>query len=133
VSGAVILASVAYLLGSLETEPIQFFMLHSELLAAQPSSQQIRVGGIVGRGSMAQDRTGSSTIFELVEPDDLVALTTKVGPTVRVRFRGTLPAGFSEEGAVIVRGRLENGVFESNEIITRCGKYERLSPADTPR
>ncbi|MBU1099398.1 MAG: cytochrome c maturation protein CcmE [Bacteroidetes bacterium] len=47
------------------------------------------------------------------------------GVELKVVYKGTIPNNFESSTSVVVTGKFKNGIFQANEILTKCpSKYE---------
>ena len=78
----------------------------------------IRVGGNVVKGSITRDVASQTITFEVTDGD----------ATFPVVYRGLAPDTFSDEGEVVVEGRLAiEGTIHATTVLAKCGsKYEAV-------
>ena len=78
----------------------------------------IRVGGNVVKGSVTRDVASQTITFEVTDGD----------ATFPVVYRGLVPDTFSDEGEVVVEGRLAiEGTIHATTVLAKCGsKYEAV-------
>ncbi len=78
----------------------------------------IRVGGNVVKGSITRDVASQTITFEVTDGD----------ATFPVVYRGLAPDTFSDEGEVVVEGRLAiEGTIHATTLLAKCGsKYEAV-------
>ena len=78
----------------------------------------IRVGGNVVKGSITRDIASQTITFEVTDGD----------ATFPVVYRGLAPDTFSDEGEVVVEGRLAiEGTIHATTVLAKCGsKYEAV-------
>ena len=89
-------------------DAFQYFYSPSDIVEKQPEEGRvIRVGGLVEEGSLT--KTGETVRF----------VVTDGGNTIAVTFTGILPDLFTEGQGMIATGRLQNGVFEADEILAK--------------
>lgn len=75
----------------------------------QPDTR-FRLGGLVVEDSIRRESDGLTTVFEVT---DLIR-------TVQVRYKGILPALFSEGQGVVTDGRLDaGGVFIASQVLAK--------------
>jgi len=88
-----------------------------------PPGTRIRLGGLVGEGSIVRG-AGSTVQF---------AVTDATGDLVRVRYTGILPDLFREGQGVVTEGRFETGsdVFTADTVLAKHDeKYMPKEVAD---
>jgi cytochrome c-type biogenesis protein CcmE len=82
---------------------------------AKNANHLIRLAGRVKEGSIAKDPNSMQLDFELAGREHMVP----------VRFHGVVPQNFQQGREVVVEGRLFEGVFAAEKILTRCeSKYK---------
>ncbi len=85
-----------------------------------PPGTRIRLGGLVGEGSVVRG-VGSTVQF---------AVTDATGETVQVRYTGILPDLFREGQGVVTEGRFESGsdTFTADTVLAKHD--EKYMPKD---
>ena len=116
---------VTYLIWTGVSETMVYYLTPVELMErveADPSFHQVgvKVSGQVVPGTYHRGDGG-----ELVHVFDVGDLADE-SVTFTVEFRDALPDTFTEDVEVVLEGRLrEDGVFEANTLLTKCGsRYE---------
>lgn len=124
IGGAVIAATVGYLMVTGMRDSMVYYHTPSELMAkltADPSYAELglKVGGRVAPGSVTFDQRSLDLRFQVL---DIVDGTT----AFPVHFQGPLPDTFQEGRDVVIEGRFTSaGVFEATTVLTKCGsRYE---------
>jgi cytochrome c-type biogenesis protein CcmE len=109
--------STALVLSAL-SHKIVFFYTPSELQASKlKQDSRIRLGGLVEKGTVQQGM------------DAAVRFTVTDGKAVLpVVFAGILPDLFREGQGVVAEGRLENGVFQADNVLAKHD--ENYMPAE---
>jgi cytochrome c-type biogenesis protein CcmE len=90
---------------------IVFFYSPTDLLA-QPAAagRDVRLGGLVEKGSVAKDGDGVTTRFRV----------TDLKRSLLVAYKGVLPDLFREGQGVVVEGSLlPDGSFRANEVLAK--------------
>ena len=97
---------------------IIFFYSPTDLIEKNPDpKQRLRLGGLVAEKSLK--KLGDAMIT--FEVKDAVK-------TVRVRYKGILPALFREGQGVVTQGRFVSGIFEADEVLAKHD--ENYMPAE---
>lgn len=106
----VMVVAVGIILSQLR-EHLVFFYSPAELQdQAVPEGQWIRVGGLVETGSVYSPYGGDSIAFVLTDLQD----------SIRVEYRGILPALFREGQGMVAGGVLRSdGVFVAEELLAK--------------
>jgi len=86
---------------------IEFYKSPSQLLEVKDASINLRVGGLVLRGSV--ENTGVNNSFVITDGNN----------EVEVQFVGVLPDLFAEGRGVIVRGQLKDNVFIASQVLAK--------------
>lgn len=75
-----------------------------------PLNKRIRAGGMVVQNSLKRENDGLTVEFEI----------TDFQSTLKVRYKGILPALFAENEGVVVSGMLqEDGLFIAQEVLAK--------------
>ena len=98
---------LAGLLTSAARDGLTYWGTPSELLAQEPRDQDVRLGGLVVSGSVAQDATGASFVL------------TDGATDVTVRYAGALPAAVREGEGAVVEGVLDGQVLHARSVLLR--------------
>jgi cytochrome c-type biogenesis protein CcmE len=90
---------------------ILYFYSPSQLETAEIAPGQVfRLGGLVVDGSVARQSDGMTTLFELTDTADSVAVT----------YTGLLPDLFREGQGIVARGKInEQGIFVAQEVLAK--------------
>jgi cytochrome c-type biogenesis protein CcmE len=115
---------VTYLIWTGVSETMVYYLTPVELMQrveADPTFHDVgvKVSGQVIPGTYSR---GDGELLHLFEVRDLADESV----TFPVEFRDALPDTFTEDVEVVLEGRLrEDGVFEANTLLTKCGsRYE---------
>ncbi len=130
----VIVAAVATLIWTAASETSAYFLTMEEWAASKGAhdDKPLRIAGRVADGSVDWDPTTLDLAFVVVPipakvdmhmPRPVIEGTADA--QLRVRYNGILPDMFGEDKDVIVEGRVRDGVFEAEALLTTCpSKYE---------
>ncbi len=88
---------------------IVFFYSPSELMVISNPDQTVRLGGFVEEDSIIKIDNGLTTQFVLTDKTN----------NMTVKFTGILPNLFRENQGIVAKGRLKDGVFIANELLTK--------------
>ncbi len=106
------------------SQSVAYFYMPADLAKNPvPPGTRIRLGGLVGSGSIIRG-VGSTVQF---------AVTDATGDLVRVRYTGILPDLFREGQGVVTEGRFETGsdVFTADTVLAKHDeKYMPKEVAD---
>jgi len=117
--GAVIGATLGYLIYAGVSQSVVYFVTPSELKAQPGSGKAYRLGGMVARGSVRWEPRSLDLSFTLT---DGVA-------SVQVRHRGTPPDLFAEGRGAVVEGTWSSeGYFRASTILAKHSE-EYKAPA----
>ena len=86
---------------------IEFYKSPTQLLEVKDASINLRVGGLVLRGSV--ENTGVNNSFVITDGNN----------QVDVQFVGVLPDLFAEGRGVIVRGQFKDNVFIASQVLAK--------------
>ena len=87
---------------------ILFFYTPSEILQKDlKKDEKVRLGGLVEENSVARNDTKINFII------------TDLKKTIEVTYEGILPDLFREGQGVIVKGYLQNNIFEATEVLAK--------------
>lgn len=123
-------AIVAWLVWTGVSDTMVYYLTPTELLAKVDSDPAfhgvaMKVSGKVVPGSYSQ-RVEDAAIHSFTVMD-------LADESVRIpaRYRGTIPDTFTDEVEVVLEGRfLEDGVFEAELVLTKCGSRYEAMPED---
>jgi cytochrome c-type biogenesis protein CcmE len=106
------------------SQSVAYFYMPADLAKNPvPSGTRIRLGGLVGEGSVVRG-IGSTVQF---------AVTDAAGDVVRVRYTGILPDLFREGQGVVTEGKFEAGsdIFTADTVLAKHDeKYMPKEVAD---
>ena len=86
---------------------IEFYKSPTQLLEVKDASINLRVGGLVLRGSVKNTDVNNSFVI------------TDGNNEVEVQFVGVLPDLFAEGRGVIVRGQFKDNVFIASQVLAK--------------
>jgi cytochrome c-type biogenesis protein CcmE len=91
-------------------DTVVYFQSPTEIAANPPEAdQRLRIGGLVGEGSVGRDAAGVVS-FDV----------TDGGSTLAVRFAGVLPDLFREGQGVVAEGMMgADGTFAADEVLAK--------------
>ncbi|CAN7217092.1 MAG: cytochrome c maturation protein CcmE [Rhizobium sp.] len=118
-----IIAAVLLVMFAFSQSVAYFYMPADIAKNPVPPGTRIRLGGLVGDGSIVRG-AGSTVQF---------AVTDATGDLVRVRYTGILPDLFREGQGVVTEGRFETGsdVFTADTVLAKHDeKYMPKEVAD---
>jgi len=122
-------AVVSYLVWTGVSETMVYYLTPTELIAKveeDPSFREmgVKVSGRVIPGSYSRPQGQLLHTFEVRDLDD-------ESVTFTVQYRDALPDTFTDDVEVVLEGRLdENGVFQANSLLTKCGSRYEAAPED---
>lgn len=91
-------------------DAVIFFYTPSDLLSKKvPMLKQIRLGGLVDKGSFQRVSDGLAVTFGI---SDLIG-------TINVKYSGALPDLFREGRGVVVQGYLKDETFYASQVLTK--------------
>lgn len=127
IGGALVLASVGYLMAVGVKETGVYFLTPTELQARieqDPSFHDVgvKVGASVVPGSVERDVATQTVRFEVTDGSHRFP----------VIYRGLTPDTFTDSVDVVVEGRLKaDGVFHATTVLAKCGsRYEAAPEAE---
>ena len=110
VAGAIVLGALGFLILGGFREAVVYFVTPSELRAKGASVPgQLRLGGMVQRGSVKWDSKALALSFEVTDGK----------ATIPVRHQGTPPDLFGEGRGAVVEGQYADGVFQAKQILAK--------------
>ncbi|MDM9620037.1 cytochrome c maturation protein CcmE [Rhizobium sp. S96] len=118
-----ILAAVLLVMFAFSQSVAYFYMPADLAKNPVPPGTRIRLGGLVGDGSIVRG-VGSTVQFAVTDPS---------GDQIRVRYTGILPDLFREGQGVVTEGRFETGsdVFTADTVLAKHDeKYMPKEVAD---
>ena len=112
IGGAVIFGVLAALSVQGLQEMTVYFYTPQEVLAAPTDFQEktIRIGALVQPGTVEWDARSIRLAFHITE--DSIR-------SIPVIYEGVKPDMFKEGQGVVVEGRMENGVFEAQQLLVK--------------
>jgi cytochrome c-type biogenesis protein CcmE len=117
IGGVIAAAAIGYLAYA-GVSAGQAFCVEVDVFLADEAlhSQRVRLVGKVSEDNVTIGDGDNPTRFDLVSQADAL---------LPVEYRGPVPGMFKPGGNVLVDGRLENGVFVADQLLTKCAsKYE---------
>ncbi|MBI4521994.1 MAG: cytochrome c maturation protein CcmE [Gemmatimonadetes bacterium] len=129
---AVVAVAVGYLMWTGARETMVYYLTPGELMAkvsTDPTFRDmgVKVGARVVPGSLVADTKNLHYRFEVM---DIETGTTRFP----VSYEGALPDTFTENGDVVVEGRIrEDGVFVAMSVLTKCGSRYEAAPEEFAR
>ncbi len=121
-AGLALLALAAWLISSAFQKNLVFSVTPTELLASPDRARNLRMGGLVEKGSLRREGDGVSVDFVI----------TDLSQRVPVRYSGILPDLFKEGKGAVVQGKLgADGVFTATEVLAKHD--ENYMPPDAAR
>ena len=104
---AVLLSGGAFLVLSALQDNIVLFFTPSELTTEKMAARQLRIGGLVEKGSVQID--GLQARFSI----------TDSAAVVSVLYDGALPDLFREGQGIIAQGRFEDNIFRAENVLAK--------------
>ncbi|MYM70290.1 cytochrome c maturation protein CcmE [Pseudoduganella sp. FT55W] len=121
-AGLALLALAAWLISSAFQKNLVFSVTPSEVLASPDRARNLRMGGLVEKGSLRREGDGVTVDF----------IITDMVQRVPVRYSGILPDLFKEGKGAVVQGKLDaDGVFTATEVLAKHD--ENYMPPDAAR
>ena len=121
-AGLALLALAAWLISSAFQKNLVFSVTPTEVLASADRARNLRMGGLVEKGSLRRDGDGVTVDF----------IVTDLAQRVPVRYSGILPDLFKEGKGAVVQGKLgADGVFIATEVLAKHD--ENYMPPDAAR
>jgi cytochrome c-type biogenesis protein CcmE len=127
IGGALVLATVAYLMASGIKETGVYYLTPSELASRVQSDHTfynvgVKMGARVVKGSISRDVASQTITFRATDGQN----------SWPVVYRGLAPDTFTDEVDVVVEGRLQSdGVFHATTLLAKCGSRYEAAPART--
>jgi len=125
-----VMALVVYLVWSGVSETMVYYMTPAELIAqveVDPTFQNVgvRVSGRLEQGSWNRNMNELVHRFTVVDLED-------ESVSIPVVYRDILPDTFNDTGLVnvVIEGRYQNGVFEANTVLAKCGSRYEATPEE---
>ncbi|SDH14184.1 MULTISPECIES: cytochrome c maturation protein CcmE [unclassified Duganella] len=121
-AGLALLALAAWLISSAFQKNLVFSVTPTEVLASPDHARNLRMGGLVEKGSLRREGDGVTVDFFI----------TDMVQRVPVRYSGILPDLFKEGKGAVVQGKLgADGVFTATEVLAKHD--ENYMPPDAAR
>lgn len=93
----------------------------------KPLPQSVRVAGWVADGTIQKEPGGLTVKFTMCDQDGKLALPVVFDAR---GSGGRIPDTFTDGSQVVVSGKLEDGVFQANQMLAKCpSKYEAAKTA----
>jgi len=127
IGGALVLATVGYLMATGIKETGVYYLTPSELASRVQSDHSfynvgVKMGARVVKGSITRDVASQTITFRATDGQN----------TWPVVYRGLAPDTFTDEVDVVVEGRLQSdGVFHATTLLAKCGSRYEAAPART--
>ena len=127
IGGALVLATVGYLMATGIKETGVYYLTPSELASRVQSDHSfynvgVKMGARVVKGSITRDVATQTITFRATDGQN----------TWPVVYRGLAPDTFTDEVDVVVEGRLQSdGVFHATTLLAKCGSRYEAAPART--
>lgn len=124
-AGLALLALAAWLISSAFQKNLVFSVTPTELLASPDRARNLRMGGLVEKGSLRRGGNGGDGVT-------VDFIITDMVQRVPVRYSGILPDLFKEGKGAVVQGKLgADGVFAATEVLAKHD--ENYMPPDAAR
>ena len=112
--GLLVLSAAAWFILTAIKDNIVFFHSPTEITEKfakneLKSTQRLRVGGLVEKGSVSKTSDGVTNRFKV----------TDLNKSIMVEFRGILPDLFREGQGIVAKGRYNNAVFTATEVLAK--------------
>lgn len=119
IAGSFVLAAVGFLAIAGVQEGWVYYLPVDDFVAQEDvQGRRVRLHGTVSAANFESSSAMLSAKF------DLLGETS----SVRVEYSGVIPDLFQAERDVVVEGRLDEGVFKADVLLTKCAsKYEAKS------
>jgi cytochrome c-type biogenesis protein CcmE len=127
IGGALVLATVGYLMATGIKETGVYYLTPSELASRVQSDHSfynvgVKMGARVVKGSISRDVASQTITFRATDGQN----------SWPVVYRGLAPDTFTDEVDVVVEGRLQSdGVFHATTLLAKCGSRYEAAPART--
>ena len=124
IGGAMVLATVGYLMASGIKETGVYYVTPSELAAKIGRDNSfynvgVKMGARVVKGSIQRDVASQTITFRVTDG-------TRSYPVI---YRGLAPDTFTDEADVVVEGRLQpDGTFRATTLLAKCGSRYESAP-----
>jgi len=127
IGGALVLATVGYLMATGIKETGVYYLTPSELATRIQNDHSfynvgVKMGARVVKGSITRDVASQTITFRATDGQN----------TWPVTYRGLAPDTFTDEVDVVVEGRLQpDGVFHATTLLAKCGSRYEAAPTRT--
>jgi cytochrome c-type biogenesis protein CcmE len=127
IGGALVLATVGYLMATGIKETGVYYLTPSELATRVQNDRSfynvgVKMGARVVKGSISRDVATQTITFRATDGQNSWPVT----------YRGLAPDTFTDEVDVVVEGRLQpDGVFHATTLLAKCGSRYEAAPART--
>ncbi len=127
IGGALVLATVGYLMATGIKETGVYYLTPSELATRIQNDHSfynvgVKMGARVVKGSIVRDVASQTITFRATDGQNSWPVT----------YRGLAPDTFTDEVDVVVEGRLQSdGVFHATTLLAKCGSRYEVAPART--
>jgi len=127
IGGALVLATVGYLMATGIKETGVYYLTPSELASRVQTDHSfynvgVKMGARVVKGSITRDVASQTITFRATDGQN----------TWPVVYRGLAPDTFTDEVDVVVEGRLQaDGIFHATTLLAKCGSRYEAAPART--
>jgi len=109
-AGLGVLSVAALLVMTAMRDNIVFFHTPTELLSGKVvSDSQIRIGGLVEKGSLTRQSNGVDFVFRVTDGAE----------SLPVSYTGILPDLFREGQGVVAEGKYQQGTFQASTILAK--------------
>jgi cytochrome c-type biogenesis protein CcmE len=98
-----------FVLNAFRSNLVYFYSPTEVLDGKAPQNRQIRIGGLVEKGSVKKSADGLKVSF----------VVTDLNKSIPVHYQGVLPDLFREGQGVVAQGRLDGGVFVAHEVLAK--------------
>ena len=127
IGGALVLATVGYLMASGIKETGVYYLTPTELAGRISTDHSfynvgVKMGARVVKGSITRDVASQTITFR----------ATDGAHSFPVVYRGLAPDTFTDEVDVVVEGRLQpDGTFRATTLLAKCGSRYEVAPKQT--
>ena len=108
---AAVLGAILLAMSALKDQAAYFYSPEDVARNAPPIDRNVRIGGMVKKGSIKHAKDGVTVDFVVRDHSP---------NTIKVRFKGIVPDLFQEESGVVAEGRFQpDGKFVADEILAK--------------
>jgi cytochrome c-type biogenesis protein CcmE len=116
------LAAAVLAMSALSRQASYFYAPGDVASAGLPLGRSVRIGGMVGKGSIERRADGVTIDF---------AVRDETPHLIHVRYRGITPDLFREDSGVVAEGRFQpDGLFVADEILAKHDENYRPPELD---